>query len=83
VRTAATARRYRDHVVPGTTLADEAALGRIFAGWTVDVERCTFPGPTLIAAGRRDAVVGSADATALLDRYRTPLWQYRGRRSRR
>jgi len=37
VRTPATARRYRDHVVPGTTLVDEAALGRIFAGWTVDV----------------------------------------------
>jgi pimeloyl-ACP methyl ester carboxylesterase len=34
VRTAATARRYRDHVVPGTRLVDEAALGRIFAGWT-------------------------------------------------
>ena len=37
VRTRATARRYRDHVVPGTTLVDEAALQRIFAGWTVDV----------------------------------------------
>lgn len=37
VRTPTTARRYRDHVVPGTALADEAALGRIFAGWTVDV----------------------------------------------
>lgn len=32
VRTSVTARRYREHVVPGTTLVDEAALGRIFAG---------------------------------------------------
>lgn len=31
VRTPATARRYRDHVVPGTTLVDQAALERIFA----------------------------------------------------
>jgi len=69
VRTPATARRYRDHVVPGTTLVDEAALGRIFAGWTVDIARCTFSHPTLIAAGRRDSVVGYADATALLERY--------------
>jgi pimeloyl-ACP methyl ester carboxylesterase len=69
VRTPATARRYRDHVVPGTTLVDEAALGRIFAGWTVDIARCTFSHPTLIAAGRRDSVVGYTDATALLERY--------------
>jgi pimeloyl-ACP methyl ester carboxylesterase len=69
VRTPATARRYRDHVVPGTTLVDEAALGRIFAGWTVAVAGDTFPQSTLIAAGRRDSVVGYTDATALLERY--------------
>jgi pimeloyl-ACP methyl ester carboxylesterase len=69
VRTPATARRYREHVVPGTRLVDEAALGRIFAGWTVDVACCTFSHPTLIAAGRRDSVVGYTDATALLERY--------------
>ena len=51
VRTPATARRYRDHVVPGTTLVDETALERIFAGWTVDVGSGTFAAPTLIAAG--------------------------------
>ncbi len=69
VRTPATARRYRDHVVPGTTLVDEAALGRIFSGWRVDVGSRAFTSPTLIAAGRRDSVVGYADATGLLDRY--------------
>jgi pimeloyl-ACP methyl ester carboxylesterase len=69
VRTAATARRYRDDVVPGTTLVDNAALGRIFAGWTVEVGSGTFSAPTLIAAGRRDSVVGYTDAMALLERY--------------
>lgn len=69
VRTPATARRYRDHVVPGTTLVDEATLGRIVSGWSVDVGSRPFTAPTLIVAGRRDSVVGHADATALLDRY--------------
>jgi hypothetical protein len=31
VRTRATARRYREHVVPGKALVGEAALGSIFA----------------------------------------------------
>ncbi len=69
VRTSATARRYRDHVVPGATLVDEAGLGRIFAGWTVDVGSEIFSAPTLIAAGRRDSTVGYTDATELLERY--------------
>ena len=37
VRTAANARRFRDYTWRGITLVDEEALGRIFAGWTVDV----------------------------------------------
>ena len=69
VRTRATARRYREHVAPGKTLLNQAALGRIFAGWTVDVGRGTCSAPTLIAAGRRDSVVGYADAADLLERY--------------
>ena len=69
VRTKATARRYRDHVAPGATLVDGAALERIFAGWTVDVGSGAFPPPTLIAAGRRDSFVGYTDAVGLLDRY--------------
>jgi pimeloyl-ACP methyl ester carboxylesterase len=69
VRTPATARRYRSHIVPGTRLVDATGLGRIFAGWTVDVGSGTFPAPTLIAAGRRDSVVGYTDAMGLLERY--------------
>jgi pimeloyl-ACP methyl ester carboxylesterase len=69
VRTPATARRYRDHVAPGTKLVDETALRRIFAGGTVDVGSSIFAAPTLIAAGRRDSVVGYRDAAELLERY--------------
>ena len=69
VCTPATARRYRDHVLPGTRLVDETALERIFAGWTVDVGSGTFAAPTLITAGRRDSVVGYSDAVALLEHY--------------
>jgi pimeloyl-ACP methyl ester carboxylesterase len=69
VRTPATARRYRDHVLPGTTLVDEVALGRIFSAWRVNVGSQTFTAPTLIAAGRRDSVVGYTDAMDLLERY--------------
>jgi pimeloyl-ACP methyl ester carboxylesterase len=68
VRTAATARRYRDHVVPGTTLVDETALGRIFSAWPVEIGQ-PFAGPTLIAAGRRDSIAGYADAVELVERY--------------
>jgi pimeloyl-ACP methyl ester carboxylesterase len=69
LRTPAMARRYRDYVVPGTTLVDEAALGTIFAGWAIDIGSSAFSGPTLLVAGRRDSVVGYADALELLDRY--------------
>jgi pimeloyl-ACP methyl ester carboxylesterase len=69
VRTSATARRYRDHVVPGTTLVDEAALGRIFASWEVDLGSATCTAPTLIVAGRRDSAVGYTDAVDLVERY--------------
>jgi pimeloyl-ACP methyl ester carboxylesterase len=69
VRTPATARRYRSHIVPGTRLVDATGLGRIFAEWTVDVGSGTFPAQTLIAAGRRDSVVGYTDAMDLLERY--------------
>jgi pimeloyl-ACP methyl ester carboxylesterase len=69
VRTPATARRYRDHVLPGMALADEAALGRVFAGWSVDLGSATFSAPTLILAGRQDSVVGYTDASNLLEHY--------------
>lgn len=69
IRTRTTARRYREHVVPGTVLVDQDALSRIFARWSLDLGSDPFPRPTLIAAGRRDSVVGYTDAVALLDRY--------------
>jgi pimeloyl-ACP methyl ester carboxylesterase len=69
VRTRATARRYRDSVVPGTTLVDEAALTGIFSGWAVDVGSDALSAPSLIVVGRRDSTVGYADAAELLERY--------------
>lgn len=68
-RTAATARCYRERVLPGKALVDEDALGRIFAGWTVDLGSQAFSAPTLVVAGRRDSVVGYADAAGLLEYY--------------
>jgi pimeloyl-ACP methyl ester carboxylesterase len=69
VRTPATARRYRDAVAPGAALADEAALGRIFAEWAVDLGSEPSTAPTLLVAGRRDSVVGYVDTVGLLDSY--------------
>jgi pimeloyl-ACP methyl ester carboxylesterase len=69
VRTRATARRYREHVAPGTTRVDEATLGRIFAGWKVAVGSDTFGPPSLIAAGRLDSSVGYVAAADLLEHY--------------
>lgn len=69
VRTRETARRYRDHVAPGVALVDEAALGRVFANWTVDLDAAPSGAPVLIMAGRRDATVGHAGALGLLERY--------------
>ncbi|MGC5170504.1 alpha/beta fold hydrolase [Microbacterium sp. DT81.1] len=69
VRTADTARRYRDHVVPGTTLVDEGALGRIFEGWAMDPGSAPYAGPTLIVAGRRDSTAGCSEAMRLFERH--------------
>jgi pimeloyl-ACP methyl ester carboxylesterase len=69
VRTPATARRYREHIAPARALVDEAALGRIFADWAVDIGSHPCPLPTLIAAGRRDSTAGYIDAIDLLERY--------------
>ena len=55
--------------MPGTTLVDEAALGRIFSKWKIHVGSAVFTAPTLIATGRRDSAYGYADAPELLERY--------------
>jgi pimeloyl-ACP methyl ester carboxylesterase len=69
VRTAANARRFRDHVWPGITLVDEEALGRIFVGWEIDIGPGIYSAPALIVAGRCDSAVGYTDATRLLPQY--------------
>jgi pimeloyl-ACP methyl ester carboxylesterase len=55
--------------VPGTTLVNEVALEGHTRRMGVDVGSGTFSRPTVIAAGRRDSVVGYTDATDLLERY--------------
>jgi pimeloyl-ACP methyl ester carboxylesterase len=71
VRTPQLARRYRDSVVPGTRLVDEAGLERIFAGWTLsrEPEDLGLVHPALIVAGRQDSTVGFAGAVDLLQHY--------------
>lgn len=69
VRTATTARRFRDHTWPGIAVVDEEALARIFSDWNLDIGSNSYPAPTLIVAGRRDSVVGYTDATQLLEQY--------------
>lgn len=69
IRTPETARRYRDSVVPGTQLVDEAALTGVFTEWAIDMGRHTFSHPTLVVAGLHDATVGFDDAVRLLDVY--------------
>jgi pimeloyl-ACP methyl ester carboxylesterase len=69
VRTAATAHRYREYIAPGTELVDEAALGRIFSSWPVDVGSTDCAIPALIVAGRRDSIAGYTAAVELLESY--------------
>lgn len=52
-----------DHLVGGS------AAARAFLRRLPGVGSQTFTSPTLIAAGRRDSVVGYTDATDLLERY--------------
>lgn len=69
VRTAANASRFLDHIWPGITLVDEEAVGRIFAGWPIDMGSSTCSATALIVSGRFDSVVGYTDATRLLEQY--------------
>lgn len=68
VRTRATARRYEESVLPGTTLVDAVALERIFSAWTLDLAE-PYRGPTLIVAGRNDSTVGYAGAIELSEHH--------------
>ena len=69
VRTAATARRHREYVVPGTKLVDVPTLERIFSGWALHLDAAACLAPTLIVAGRRDSTAGYASAIDLLESY--------------
>ena len=69
VRTAETARRYRDRTVPGIALVDQEALERVFGGWELDLSGAAHSGPTLIVAGRADATAGYASAVELVETY--------------
>jgi len=69
IRTAATARRYRDHTVPGMQQVDQEVLGRIFGNWQIDLGEQRFAGPTLIVAGRRDSTAGYRAAIDLMEQY--------------
>ncbi len=72
VQTPATLRRFRETVVPGVALADQAALARIFERWrfrTAPEQGPAYANPTLILAGRQDATVGYAGSWRLLEHY--------------
>jgi pimeloyl-ACP methyl ester carboxylesterase len=72
VQTPATLRRFRQTVVPGTTLADKAALERIFQRWRLRAapeQAPAYANPTLILAGRQDATVGYAGSWRLLEHH--------------
>ncbi|MBA1334262.1 MAG: Hydrolase, alpha/beta fold family [Firmicutes bacterium] len=67
-------RRFREEVLPGLKLADEAFLtnfketGYAFS-FDVDEAGSSFDKPTLILMGRQDTSVGYRDAWDLLDHY--------------
>ena len=80
VRTPATARRYRDHVLPGHDPRRRGRAGAHLRRLAGRRRLDAFAAPTLIAAGRHDSFVGYADATALLEHY--PQRHPRRRRGR-
>jgi pimeloyl-ACP methyl ester carboxylesterase len=60
--------RYERYVAPSAALVDEAALERIGERWSL-TPAPTYPGPTVVVAGRLDSTVGYAAATDLVDHY--------------
>jgi pimeloyl-ACP methyl ester carboxylesterase len=70
VRTATTARRYQEDVVPGTQLVDEAALSAVFARWRINIGPAdAHTSPALVVAGRCDSTAGFTHAIELAGRY--------------
>jgi pimeloyl-ACP methyl ester carboxylesterase len=62
--------RYERYVAPGAALVDGTALERIGRRWELPPDGGpSYPGPTLVVAGRLDSVVGHAAAVDLADHY--------------
>jgi pimeloyl-ACP methyl ester carboxylesterase len=69
VQTQTTLDRYKEYVLPGMGLADDAALERIGRHWSFSsgpAERLPYTGPVLIVTGRQDSTVGYASQWDLL-----------------
>ena len=71
VRTAETARRFAEEIVPGLQVADLAAMARIQQRWELSdgPELGTYDRPALILTGRQDHITGYEDVYALLPHY--------------
>lgn len=71
VRTAETARRFAEEIVPGLQVADLEAMARIQQRWELSEgpELGTYGKPALILTGRQDNVTGYEDVYALLPHY--------------
>lgn len=68
VRTAETARRFRELVAPSLGSFDDAAVERIMGDSRFDPDpaRTPYAGPTLVLVGRHDAVVGCGQLDRLV-----------------
>lgn len=73
VQDASTWQRFREEILPGMRIADEAFLQRLNQQYSysfdVDALPQPFSGPVVILAGRQDHIVGYRDAWHLLDSY--------------
>jgi pimeloyl-ACP methyl ester carboxylesterase len=74
VETPRTWERTRDEVLPGFELADNDFLSRLQSqgyafSFDVDGPSVRFPKPTLLLAGRQDAIVGYRDAWTIIESY--------------
>jgi pimeloyl-ACP methyl ester carboxylesterase len=72
VQSPETLRRFSEEVLVGLASADQAAMARVRARWTLTEDPESgdpFTGPALILAGRQDGQVGYVDQFALLPHY--------------
>jgi pimeloyl-ACP methyl ester carboxylesterase len=71
VRTAETARRFAEEILPGQQIADGAAMARIWQRWELSAgpESGRYEQPALFLTGRQDDLTGYEDVYALLPHY--------------